>query len=164
MFSKIEKKLIRELQCDLPESQRPFEVVADTVGISEEEVVMAVREWKQSGVIRRFGALLAHRKAGVSANGMVVWDAPDERLDEIGALFSECKRVSHCYARPRFPGWPYRLYTMIHGATREEVGIEAEALAKKAGLDKYAILFSTREFKKSDTRLFCEEGLTGEDE
>jgi DNA-binding Lrp family transcriptional regulator len=115
-----------------------------------------VKGWKEAGIIRRFGALVAHRRAGITANGMVVWDVPDEDIEKLGAIFAAHKAVSHCYSRPRFTGWPYRLYTMVHGKTREQVNGIAKELSASSGCDKYSILFSTREFKKSDTRLFFE--------
>lgn len=149
--------LIRALQEDLPDTERPFAAVAEKVGIGEDEVIRRVAQWKTDGVIRRFGALIAHHRAGFRANGMAVWKVDEEQLAALGERFARHPSVSHCYSRPAFPGWPYRLYTMVHGTTREAVEAIARELASETGLDEYDILFSTRELKKSDTRLFREE-------
>jgi siroheme decarboxylase len=151
-----EKELIRALQQDLPLAQHPFAEVAEQAGLTEQAALDKILEWKRTGVIRRFGALLAHRRAGFTANGMVVWDVTDEQLEPAGNQFSAHPSVSHCYARPAFPGWPYRLYTMVHGRSRDEVNSVAEELSRQSGISGYDILYSTREFKKSDTKLFCE--------
>ena len=155
-----EIELIRTLQENLPLDEKPFAAVAARVGMDESEVLEKITRWKKQGVIRRFGALLAHRRAGFSANGMVVWNVADDQLQPVGEQFSKNAAVSHCYARPPFPGWPWRLYTMIHGKTRDAVETIAGELSEASGISDYKILFSTREFKKSDSRLFCEGDLT----
>lgn len=156
-FSDADIRLIRVLQEDFPTVEQPFAAVAERAGMSEEDAMEKITEWKGQGIIRRFGALLAHRRAGITANGMVVWDVPEEQIETLGARYAAHPAVSHCYARPRFDGWVYRLYTMVHATTREGVEAVAEELA--AGVDNphYRILYSTREFKKSDTKLFCED-------
>ena len=152
-----DKQLIRMLQENLPLDERPFRALAERAGMSEDEVIEKISGWKRDGVVRRFGALVAHRKAGFSANGMVVWDVPDEQIEEAGKKFSAHPSVSHCYARPTFEGWPFRLYTMVHGHSREEVEKTARELSGTFGGAKFIILYSTREFKKSDSRLFFEQ-------
>lgn len=153
----IDIKLLRALQEDLPVQEKPYSVIAMKTGIPENEVIEKIRQWKQDGSIRRFGVLLAHRRAGISANGMVVWNAPEDKIEDYGVRFAQHQAVSHCYARPVFEGWSYRLYTMVHGKTRDQVEAIAADLSKSVGLDDYFILYSTREFKKSDTRLFFED-------
>lgn len=156
-FDDIDYGLISALQDNLPVEERPFAAIAERTGLTEEQVIEKIKKWKSSGAIRRFGALLAHRRAGINANGMVVWDTPEDQLEKLGAMFAAHGFVSHCYARPAFEGWPYCLYTMIHGRAKEEVEAAAKELSEQSGIKKYMILFSMREFKKSDTRLFRED-------
>lgn len=156
-----DKALLRELQRDMPLCARPFAEIASRAGLAEEaeeEAIARVREWLASGIIRRLGAFIRHREAGFTANGMAVWDVPEERIEEIGRRLAEREDISHCYARPRSGRWPYRLYTMIHGKSEEEVKNIAAEIAGKEKIKNYKILFSTRELKKSDTRLFMEDG------
>ena len=152
-----ETMLLRALQEDLPAVARPYAALGERAGMSEAETLDAVRRWMDSGIIRRMGAFIRHRRAGVAANGMAVWDVAEERLEEAGRKMSERDAVSHCYARPRSDRWPYRLYTMIHGATEDEVRGVARGIAEELNIENYRILFSLRELKKSDTKLFMEE-------
>jgi DNA-binding Lrp family transcriptional regulator len=156
-FSDKEMGLLRALQEDLPVCERPYADLALRAGMSEAETLETARRWKESGVIRRMGAFIRHRKAGVNANGMVVWDVPEERIEEAGRAMSARECVSHCYARPRSEKWPFRLYAMMHGATENEVREQARLLSEELHIDKFRILFSLRELKKSDTKLFMEE-------
>ncbi len=149
--------LLRLLQEDLPLCDEPFEELGRRAGMSGDEVISKIREWKESGVVRRVGLFIRHRKAGFEANGMAVWDVAEEKLDETGARLAEKENISHCYARPRSERWPFRLYTMIHGKTRDEVLAEARAIAESEQIENYRVLFSTRELKKSDTKLFMED-------
>jgi DNA-binding Lrp family transcriptional regulator len=107
-----------------------------------------------NGFIRRFAAVLNHRQVGFSANGMVVWNCPEERLDVSGAILSSHAEVSHCYCRPSYPAWPYNLYAMVHARSEEECRGIAEKLGNSIGLGDYRILFSTKEFKKIRLKLF----------
>ncbi|MFA6450520.1 MAG: AsnC family transcriptional regulator [bacterium] len=150
-------KLLRLLQGGLPMSDRPFAELAERAGLTEEETLRRTRAWLETGVIRRVGAFIAHRRVGFSANGMAVWDVAEDRLEEAGAKMAERASVSHCYARPRSDRWPYRLYTMIHGKTRDEVEAEARNISEELGIAKFKILFSARELKKSDSKLFMED-------
>ncbi len=152
-----DKKLVAEMQRGLPVCARPFEELGRRVGMTEAEVVGRVREWRDAGIVRRLGAFIVHGRAGFRANGMVVWDVAEERLAEVGRRVAARESVSHCYARPRSERWPFRLYTMIHGHTREEVEAEARAIAESEHIESYRILFSTRELKKTETKLFTEE-------
>jgi DNA-binding Lrp family transcriptional regulator len=153
-----DKTLLRLLQRELPLCGRPFAELAERAGLTEGEVIRRVRGWLESGIIRRVGAFIVHRRAGFEANGMVVWDVPEERVEETGKKMAMRGSVSHCYARPRSERWPFSLYTMIHGKTRGEVEAEARAIAEELGIERYRILFSARELKKSDTKLFMEDG------
>ncbi len=156
-FAEKEIRLLRALQEDLPVRERPYADLAARAGMSEAEALEIARRWKEAGIIRRMGAFIRHRKAGVKANGMVVWDVPEERIEEAGRAMSARDCVSHCYARPRSDKWPFRLYTMIHGATEDEVREQARLLSEELRVENFRILFSLRELKKSDTKLFMEE-------
>ena len=99
--------------------------------------------------MRRFAAVLYHRSAGFTYNGMGVWKAPDERMDEIGALMASYRGVSHCYQRPTYPDWPYNLFSMTHGRTRQECEDVLDAIAAETGLGERVVLYSTKEWKKT---------------
>ncbi|UCH35809.1 MAG: Lrp/AsnC family transcriptional regulator [Armatimonadota bacterium] len=144
-----EERLLKAAQADLPVTQRPFAEVARKHGIEEEELLPALREWMRSGVIRRYGALVSHRKLGYESNAMVVWQVPPERVEQVGDLFAADSDVTHCYERPVAPGLPYNLYTMIHAHTEDECRRKAANLAEVGGVFTYEVLISTREFKKS---------------
>ena len=154
MIGDTEKAIIRLIQGDLPVHPRPFKVMAEEVGISEAEFIFRVRRLKEAGIIRRFGATLRHQEAGFSANAMVAWRVPEEEIEAAGKALSSIKSVSHCYHRAPQRDWPYTLYTMVHGGTREECRAIAEALSIETGIDDYVLLFSEREFKKTSMEYY----------
>lgn len=154
MVDAIEKEIISHIQGDLPVSPRPFSMMAEAVGISEAEFITRIRDLKARGVIRRFGATLRHQEAGFSANAMVAWKVPEDRIDELGAVLSGFKSVSHCYYREPQKDWPYALYTMVHGSSREACYRIAAELARATGIEDYALLFSEKEFKKTSMEYF----------
>lgn len=154
MLSEKDKAIIRELQKGLPLESRPFKVMAGRLGMSEEELINRVKYFMENGEIRRFGAAVRHHELGYVANAMVVWDVPDEETARIGKLMAEFDKVTHCYQRPRFPNWPYNLFTMVHGQTRQECVETAEEIARITGIDRYLLLFSSAELKKSSMRYF----------
>ena len=132
--------------------------IAGEVGdasVDEQRVLERLRSWKKQRVIRRFGALVAHRKRGYAFNGMTVWDVPAEQADAVGKAFAAHPFVSHCYARPRSEEWPYNLYAMVHATTQEELDDRVAQLREESG---YAtqVLVSTREYKKTSMRYFAE--------
>ncbi len=153
-FDQLDKDMINALSGDISGSLRPYKDIADSLGVSEEDVLHRLRGYRESGVLRRMGAMIAHRVAGVDANGMIVWDVPEETVELIGEKLASASEVTHCYARPKSPEWPYRLYTMVHAKTREECSRVAERLASEVGIDRYKLVFSTREFKKTSPRYF----------
>lgn len=153
-FDQLDRDMINALSGDISGSLRPYKDIADSLGVSEEDVLKRLRGYRESGVLRRMGAMIAHRVAGVDANGMIVWDVPEETVELIGEKLASASEVTHCYARPKSPEWPYRLYTMVHAKTREECSRVAERLASEVGIDRYKLVFSTREFKKTSPRYF----------
>jgi len=149
-----DRAIFREIQDDMPLTDRPYAEIGERVGVSEDEVIRRVRRAVDTGVIRRFGATLRHQKAGVSANGMAVYVVPPERTDEIGPIMASFPEVSHCYQRPTFDGWPYTLFAMVHGPTKDFCREVARRISEKTGISDYRILFSTREFKKTSMEYF----------
>ena len=147
-------RLLRALEDSLPLVERPYAQLAAVAGISEDEVIARIQQWTADGIIRRFGARVAHRSVGFGANGMSVWDVPPDKVDATAAIMTALPAVSHCYLRKTFPGWPYSLYAMIHGTSEEEVRGVAKSIADKAGVADYDVLFSSEEFKKTAPRYF----------
>ncbi len=160
-LTRAEQCTLRLVQGTLPDSATPFDDVAAAVSaelgetVSEEAVLMLLQELKDGGQIRRFGATLRHQKAGWGANAMVAWEADSEaEALRLGPELARCAQVSHCYYRPGCPEWPYSLYTMVHGRSRESCLSAVERLARDVGLSRYAVLFSVQERKKTSMVYF----------
>lgn len=149
-----EKAICAAVQNDIPLEPRPFETLANGIGISEEEFINKIQEFLDKGYIRRFGAAIRHRKVGITANGMGVWIVPDVDRERVGKIMATFKEVSHCYERPSFEGWPYNLFTMIHGKTKEECYETAKKISEATGIKGCKLLFSSQEFKKESMVYF----------
>ena len=156
-LSAFEKQVILALQRDLDITPRPFLELAEQVGASEEEFLAAVRDLVAKGYIRRFGATLRHQLSGYGANALVTWVVPAEDLTRVGQLLARHQAVTHCYHREPAPGWPYNLYSMLHGKTPGDIETLAASLADEVGVHRYEILFSDVELKKTTMRYFREE-------
>jgi DNA-binding Lrp family transcriptional regulator len=154
MLSELDKKVILALQRDLEITSQPFVEVAKIAGVSEKELLAAIRSLMARGYIRRFGATLRHQKSGFAANALVAWAAPEADLERIGQRMADMRVVSHCYARQPAPSWPYNLYTMIHGRSPEDCVAAAAHMARATGLSDYQMLFSETELKKTTMRYF----------
>lgn len=152
----LDRKAVLALQDDLPLVPEPFAAVAPD-GLGAEALLERARDLKENGYLRRFAAVLYHRKAGFKHNGMGVWKVPEERIDEVGAVMASFRAVSHCYRRPTYPDWPYSLFTMVHGRTKEECEEILDAVAEATGVSERAVLYSTVEFKKTRVRYFTGE-------
>jgi DNA-binding Lrp family transcriptional regulator len=139
---------VRVLQQDLPLDAAPFEGWAASAGLSEDELFARAQEFIDSGVMRRFAAVLRHKKAGFLANGMVCWRIPEERLPDVGNQLASYPQVSHCIQRAVYPDWPYGVYCMVHAVSREKCEEAARQMSQDIGIDDYVILYSTREYKK----------------
>ena len=107
-------------------------------------------------IMRRYSAVLHHRRAGFRANAMAVWTVPEERAEEVGLKMAESPWVTHCYQRPTFPDWPYTHFTMIHATGKMRCESVAQDLSEATGITDYQLLYSTREFKKTRVRYFVE--------
>jgi DNA-binding Lrp family transcriptional regulator len=151
-----DKDFIRELQKDLQVIPRPFDDSANNLGITIDELFEKAKEYESIGVMRRFAAILRHRDAGFTANGMIVWKIPDNKIDEVGYKLASFPQVSHCYRRPEYPDWPFNLFSMIHARTFDGAKKIATELSQFVGIDEYRILFSTKEFKKERVKYFVD--------
>ncbi|MDR3599725.1 MAG: Lrp/AsnC family transcriptional regulator [Desulfosporosinus sp.] len=149
--------LIQVLQGNLPDSPTPFTVLAETLQWQVEDVISCAGRLLEAEVIRRFGAVLRHQKAGFVANAMGVWQVDPEQAAEVGETMSRFKEVSHCYQRPTLPDWPYNLFTMVHGRSTEDCGDVMKRISLATGITTYDMLFSTAELKKSSMQYFLED-------
>ncbi len=141
--------VVRRAQYDIDMVSEPFKNIIDELEIDYDKFFSILQELQEAGVMRRFASILNHRKAGFSANAMVVWDVDEgEKGEEIGATAAAFSAVSHCYLRPKYENWPFNLFTMVHGKTTEETnGIIAD-MAKEIDSKNHMPLYSSREFKK----------------
>ncbi len=152
----IDRRLIRATQAGLPLVPRPYEAVGASLGLSGEQVRERMQAMLESGLIRRIGAVPNHYRLGFTANGMSVWDVADDQVDELGERIGALTGVSHCYRRPRrLPIWPYNLFAMLHGRSREEVEHQALEIKHLLGVACAAndILYSTAILKKTGLRI-----------
>ena len=150
----LDHEIINALSGDISGTKEPYKEIADRLGINEHELIERIRAYERNGLLRRMGAMIAHRVAGVDANGMIVWNVPEDQIEEIGAKLAAAPEVTHCYARLRHHEWPYNLYSMVHGFTRNDCTRIADRLSKEIGIEQYRLIFSTREFKKTSPRYF----------
>jgi DNA-binding Lrp family transcriptional regulator len=153
---KVNPDLVRALQGDLEIAPRPFLVMARTLGMSEEELLKEARRLQEEGVMRRFGAVLYHRRAGFSANAMAVWAVPTEKVEESGRRIASFPQVTHCYQRPTYPDWPYSIFSMVHAQTQEGCQRVVQEISRETGIREFTLLFSTKEYKKSRVRYFMD--------
>jgi DNA-binding Lrp family transcriptional regulator len=150
-------RVIALSQNDIPIVSEPFKDIVDELGLTYDAFFSILNELKDAGVMRRFAGILNHRKAGFNANAMVVWDVDDEKGEEIGKKAAEFSAVSHCYLRPKYPNWPYNLFTMVHGKTTEETNGIIREMADEIPHFSRRPLYSTREFKKVRIKYFSPE-------
>ncbi len=156
-LSDLEEKVILVLQRDLEIVPRPFQAVAEQAGVPEEELLAAIRSLLDKGYIRRFGATLRHQQSGYAANALVAWRVPEAEVRRLGQKLASFRAVSHCYARRPAPEFPYNLYSMVHGKTREDCERLAQEMAAETGIADFELLFSETELKKTTMRYFREE-------
>ena len=156
-----EKQLIAALQSGLELVSRPFARLGARAGMGEDEVLTRIAGWLGEGLIKRFGVVVRHHELGYRANAMVVFDLPDAEVDRIGPQLATEPGVTLCYRRTRsLPDWPYNLYCMVHGRSREDAQPVIERLIRLAGVPGQ-VLFSTRRFKQCGARYFAETAAPG---
>jgi DNA-binding Lrp family transcriptional regulator len=158
-----DKNFIRELQKDMEIIDEPFVKVAKNLGITEYEVFAKMKHYEDIGVMRRFAAILRHRQVGFTANGMIVWKVPEDRITSVGETLGSFPQVSHCYERPTYDDWPYNVFSMIHCKTHDEAHDVAKTIQDQINVNEYKILFSSREFKKTRVEYFVENSFNLED-
>lgn len=155
MLSKLDKRIIGLISRDIPLVREPFKDLADTLGIKESLLLERIRFFKASGLMRRFSAILNHKKIGFRYNGMVVWNVPARLINKAGNVMASLDQVSHCYQRKKRPGWKYNIYSMIHGRTKKECLTAVKKISGELGRDiDHKILFSSREEKKTGAKYF----------
>ena len=155
-MDEIDRSLIVATQGGLPLVARPYHAIGETLGLAADEVMRRLQALLDAGIIRRIGAVPNHYAIGWTANGMTVWDVADEKVDALGALVGALPFVTHCYRRPRaLPAWPYNLFAMVHGSSRDECAEKAAEIRRLLGDACQAndILYSTRILKKTGLRI-----------
>ena len=155
-INELDKKIICALQGDFPLVAEPYKVLAEKAGVSEERFLERVKAMEEEKKIRKMGAVLRHREVGFSSNVLVAWKVTPERLDAVAKQMAASPSVSHCYDRTTAPDWPYNLYTMVHGHSREECERIVAGLAAKTGVEERAMLYTKREWKKVSMKYFQE--------
>jgi siroheme decarboxylase len=152
----VDRALILATQAGLPLVSRPYHALAEQLGISALQVQQRLGRMLERGLIRRIAAVPDHYRLGYTANGMAVWDVEDAAVDELGERVGALDFVTHCYRRPRrLPDWPYNLFSMVHGRSRDEVEARIVTIAALLGsaLRARDVLYSSRILKKTGLRL-----------
>jgi DNA-binding Lrp family transcriptional regulator len=154
MLTDEERIICRLIQRDIAMIRRPYQDIADRTGMTEQEVLNGIRQMRERGLIRKFGAVVRHREAGLTGNAMVVWAVPEDRCEQVGQLLSSFPEITHCYERsPVFEG-KYNLFSMIH-LRQQNIEEKIEAISAATGIPDYLILTSEEEFKKSSMEYFA---------
>jgi DNA-binding Lrp family transcriptional regulator len=155
VISELDRDLLEALSAGLSLDPRPYARLGESLGLTEDEVIVSLRRLISAGIIKRFGVIVRHRELGYRANAMAVWDVPDELAAEAGRRLAALDFVTLCYRRPRaLPDWPYNLFCMIHGRSRSDVEGQVRQAAEAAAIETVpqAILFSTACFKQRGAR------------
>ena len=147
-YNEFDMAVIRATQGDLPVVAEPYAAAAELLGIPQEHLLAHLEGMQQRRLLRRVAAILFHRRAGFSANGMGVWKVPEERVKELGPRMAAFRGISHCYERPTYPDWPYSIFTMAHGRSKEECDAILDSISAQTGISERATLYSSTEFKK----------------
>ena len=151
--------VIKALQGPMEVTERPYDAAASEVGMNTDELLGHLGRMVERKILRRVAAILYHRRAGFSANGMGVWRVPEDRIAEAGARMASVRGISHCYERPTYADWPYSVFTMAHGRSKEECDAILDSIADEHDLhgDDRAVLYSSTEFKKIRLHYFTED-------
>ena len=147
-YDDFDVQVIRATQGDMPIVPEPYAPAAERLGITVPRLLEHMDGMRERGILRRVAAILFHRRAGFSANGMGVWKVPDERISELGPRMASVRGISHCYQRPTYADWPYSVFTMAHGRSKEECDAVLDSIAQQTGISERATLYSSTEFKK----------------
>ncbi|HEY4827528.1 MAG TPA: Lrp/AsnC family transcriptional regulator [Solirubrobacteraceae bacterium] len=147
-YDEFDIAVIQATQGDLPVVPEPYAPAAEKLNISQEKLLAHLEQMQERRLLRRVAAILYHRRAGFSANGMGVWKVPDEQIMELGPRMAAFRGISHCYQRPTYADWPYSIFTMAHGRSKEECDAILDSIAAHTGVSERATLYSSTEFKK----------------
>jgi siroheme decarboxylase len=156
-LSELDYAVIRATQGPMEVTPEPFDAAATMLGITQEALFEHLESMRERRALRRVAAILFHRRAGFSANGMGVWRVPEERILELGPRMASFRGISHCYQRPTYADWPYSVFTMAHGRSKEECDAILDSIAEDTGIEDRRTLYSSTEFKKVRLRYFTDE-------
>ena len=151
----VDRQLLWALESGLAFTQQPYEAISETLNIPVEDVLTRIARLRETGAIKRFGVVVRHHELGYKSNAMVVWNIPDDQVNDAVSVLTDARYVTLCYRRPRFlPEWPYNVFSMIHGRDRDQVMDQIKSLARHPVLSNidHDILFSTRRFKQTGAR------------
>ena len=153
-ITEADKAAIRGMQEDLALIPRPYDGIAQELGMTTSELFALAKDFQDRRIMRRYSAVLHHRRSGFKANAMIVWKVPEERAEEVGIIMAGHDAVTHCYERPTFPDWPYTHFTMVHATTPEGCEQINNEISEATGITERMVLYSTREYKKTRVRYF----------
>jgi DNA-binding Lrp family transcriptional regulator len=156
-YDELDKDVIRATQGDMPVIAEPYAPAAARLGIDTDALLEHMQGMRERGLLRRVAAILYHRRAGFSANGMGVWKVSPDQIGELGPRMASFRGISHCYERPTYDDWPYSVFTMAHGRSKEECDAVLDAIAEQTGIHERATLYSSTEFKKIRLLYFTED-------
>jgi DNA-binding Lrp family transcriptional regulator len=156
-YDEFDMAVIRATQGDMPVIPEPYAPAAEKLNIPQTRLLSHLQQMQERKLLRRVAAILFHRRAGFSANGMGVWKVPDEQIMEIGPRMAAYRGISHCYERPTYKDWPYSIFTMAHGRSKEECDAILDSIAADTGVTERATLYSSTEFKKIRLLYFTDE-------
>ncbi|HEV3391331.1 MAG TPA: AsnC family transcriptional regulator [Solirubrobacteraceae bacterium] len=156
-YDEFDIEVIRATQGDMPVIPEPYAPAADKLGIPVERLLTHMGQMQERRLLRRVAAILFHRRAGFSANGMGVWNVPDDKIMELGPQMAAFRGISHCYQRPTYEDWPYSVFTMAHGRSKDECDAILDSIATHTGIEDRATLYSSTEFKKIRLLYFTDE-------
>ena len=150
----VDTDILAGIYSPLEITKEPFKPVAEDLGINEAEVLDTIKKYKEEGIIRRFGAVLNHRKIGLCVNALVCWQIDETKMDFVHEVVNEFSQISHCYLRESYPEWPYNFYTMVHSRGKDECMETIKGMASKIKAEDYRVLFTLKEFKKTRPLFF----------
>jgi siroheme decarboxylase len=163
-YDDFDMDVIRATQGDMPVIPEPYAPAAERLGIDMGALLEHMQGMRERGLLRRVAAILYHRRAGFSANGMGVWKVAPEQISELGPRMASFRGISHCYERPTYEDWPYSVFTMAHGRSKEECDAVLDAIAEQTGIHERATLYSSTEFKKIRLLYFTDDFKNWESE
>lgn len=158
-ISNFEKRILAVIQGGFPRSQTPYKEMAAKEGITTEQLLEVLEQWKDQGKLRRIGAIVNHFKVGLSGGAMVAWQVEPEHVERVGTILAEFQEVSHAYERQTVQNWPYNIYTMVHGSSVQDIGQIVNRMSQLCGILTYRILHTEKEFKKVPPTYIRESGI-----